>query len=260
MPMSEATPLALKANRKQRKPPTALAEDEQPAREAAERDEPYDGCLRRRAELAVAARAANARAARTRAAAFPVLKAFATFDGTAGPSLREQTGLGPARGEGAEQRLNCCVIGGSGTGQTHGATGLGLALCRLGKRVTGVPAAGRVAQRQEARPQHRLDRTLPALGRLDLLSADEPGCLSFSRAGAALLFPAFADRYERRRLLLTSNPPFGARGQVFQGERRTAALPGRLRHRRHTFEMSGERDRCRASMKAKKDKDPKKGK
>jgi DNA replication protein DnaC len=31
------------------------------------------------------------------------------------------------------------------------------------------------------------------------------------------LFQVFADRYERRSLLITSNLPFGEWGQVFQG-------------------------------------------
>ena len=70
----------------------------------------------------------------------------------------------------------------------------------------------------------------------------------------------FADRYERRSLLVTSNLPFGEWGQVFQGERMTAALLDRLTHRCHIFEMNGESYRFRESMKAKKDKDPKKGK
>jgi DNA replication protein DnaC len=50
------------------------------------------------------------------------------------------------------------------------------------------------------------------------------GYLSFSRSGAELLFQVFAERYERRRLLLTSNLPFSEWGQIFQGDRMTAAL------------------------------------
>ena len=49
-------------------------------------------------------------------------------------------------------------------------------------------------------------------------------------------------------------------GQVFQGERMTAALLDRLTHRCHIFEMNGESYRFRESMTAKKKKDPKKGK
>jgi IstB-like ATP binding protein len=54
--------------------------------------------------------------------------------------------------------------------------------------------------------------------------------------------------------------PFGEWGQVFQGERMTAALLDRLTHRCHIFEMNGESYRFRESMKTRKDKDPKKGK
>jgi hypothetical protein len=89
-PMSQTTPLLLKANLKQLKLPTMLAEHEKLAREAAERNEPYAGYLLHLTELEVAARAANALAARIRAATFPVLKEFDIFDFTACPSLPKQ--------------------------------------------------------------------------------------------------------------------------------------------------------------------------
>ena len=258
--MSDANALLLKANLKQLKLPTMLAEWEKLAREAADRDEPYDAYLLRLTELEVATRSANALAARIRAAGFPVLKDFDTFDFTATPGLPKQKVLELARGEWIDQHVNCCLIGGSGTGKTHAATALGLALCRLGKRVKFVTAAGLVTQLEEAQQQHRLDRSLTQLDRIDLLIVDELGYLSFSRAGAELLFQVFADRYERRSVLITSNLPFGEWGQVFQGERMTAALLDRLTHKCHIFEMNGESYRFRESMKAKSDKDTKKGK
>ena len=231
-----------------------LAEYDKLAREAATRDEPYDAYLLRLTELEVAARTANAIAARVRAAGFPVVKEFDTFDFTAVPGLSKQRVLELARGDWIDQHWNCCLIGGSGTGKTHVAGALGLALCRLGKRVRFVTAAGLVTELEEAQQQHRLDRVLTALDRLDLLIVDELGYLSFSRAGAELLFQVFADRYERRSLLVTSNLPFGEWGQVFQGERMTAALLDRLTHRCHIFEMNGESYRFRESMKAKEEK------
>ena len=79
----------------------------------------------------------------------------------------------------------------------------------------------------------------------------ELGYLSFSRTGAELLFQVFAERYERRSLLLTSNLAFSEWGQVFQGERMTAALLDRLTHRCHIFEMQGESYCFREAMKEK---------
>ena len=156
--------------------------------------------------------------------------------------------------------LQLLLLGNAGTGKTHLATALGLAACRLGKRVRFFTAAALVNQLEEALQEHRLDRFLAQLDRTDLLICDELGYLSFSRSGAELLFQVFAERYERRSLLVTSNLAFGEWGQIFQGERMTAALLDRLTHRCHIFEMNGESFRFRESMKTKKDKETKKAK
>lgn len=256
----ETTPLLLKANLKQLKLPTMLAEWEKLGREAAAKNEPYEGYLLRLTEAEVTTRSANALAARIHAAGFPVLKDFDTFDFAAIPSLSKQKVLELSRGEWVEQHSNCCLIGNAGSGKTHIATALGLAICRLGKRVKFVTAASLVTQLEEAQQQHRLERLLGQLDRVDLLIVDELGYLSFSRGGAELLFQVFADRYERRSVLVTSNLAFSEWGTVFQGDRMTAALLDRLTHRCEIFEMNNESYRFRESMKAKKEKDPKKGK
>ena len=67
--------------------------------------------------------------------------------------------------------------------------------------------------------QYQLDKFLMQLDEADLPICYELGCLSFGRTGARLLFQVFADRYERRSLMITSNLPFSEWVQVFQGER-----------------------------------------
>ncbi|MBP3955616.1 IS21-like element helper ATPase IstB [Gemmata sp. G18] len=256
----ETTPLLLKANLRQLKLPTMLGEWEKLAREAATQNESYEGYLLRLTEAEVTTRSANALASRIRAAGFPVVKDLDTFDFTAVPSLSKHKVLELARGAWVEEHANCCLIGNAGTGKTHLATALGLAMCRLGRRVKFVTAAGLVTQLEAAQQQHRLDRVLGHLDRVDLLIIDELGYLSFSRGGAELLFQVFADRYERRSVLVTSNLAFSEWGTVFQGDRMTAALLDRLTHRCDIFEMNGESYRFRESMTAKKPNDPKKGK
>ncbi len=59
----------------------------------------------------------------------------------------------------------------------------------------------------------------------------------------------FAERYERRSVLITSNLPFGEWDQVFQNERMTAALLDRFTHRCHIFEMNGPSYRFKESVK-----------
>jgi len=252
--MSDNTHMLLRANLKQLRLPTMGAEFEKLAREAAAADEGYEQYLLRLTELEVAARASNAVQARIRAAGFPVQKDFDTFDFTAVPHLSKPKVLELARGEWIEQRSNVCLLGSPGTGKTHVATALGLAACRQGKRVRFFTAAALVTQLEEAQKRYQLDRLLAQLDRADLLICDELGYLSFSRSGAELLFQVFADRYERRSLLVTSNLAFSEWGQVFQGERMTAALLDRLTHRCQIFEMNGESFRFRESMKSKKGK------
>jgi DNA replication protein DnaC len=252
--MSDNTHMLLRANLKQLRLPTMGAEFGKLAREAAAAGEGYEQYLLRLTELEVAARASNAVQARIRAAGFPVPKDFDTFDFTAVPHLSKPKVLELARGEWIEQRSNVCLLGSPGTGKTHVATALGLAACRQGKRVRFLTAAALVTQLEEAQKRYQLDRLLAQLDRADLLICDELGYLSFSRAGAELLFQVFADRYERRSLLVTSNLAFGEWGQVFQGERMTAALLDRLTHRCQIFEMNGESFRFRESMKSKKGK------
>lgn len=256
---NETTPILLKSNLKQLKLPTMLAEWEQLAREAATKNEAYESYLLRLTEAEVTTRAANALAARIRAATFPVIKDLDTFDFSAIPSVPKQKVLEMTRGAWVEKHANCCLIGNAGTGKTHLATVLGLAMCRLGRRVKFVTAASLVTQLEEAQQQHRLERVLSRLDRVDLLIIDELGYLSFSRGGAELLFQVFADRYERGSVLVTSNLAFSEWGSVFQGDRMTAALLDRLTHRCEIFEMNGESYRFRESMKTKKHKDPKKG-
>jgi DNA replication protein DnaC len=246
--------LLLKANLKQLRLPTISAEFEKLAREAVAAEEGHEEYLLHLTELEVAARAANALKARIRAAGFPVYKDFDTYDFSAIPSLNKQKILELARGEWIDQHFNCCLIGNSGMGKTHVATALGLAACRQGRRVRFFAAAGLVTKLEEVQKQYQLDRFLAQLDKVDLLICDELGYLSFSRAGAELLFQVFADRYERASLLITSNLAFSDWGQVFQGERMTAALLDRLTHRCHIFEMTGESYRFRESVKARKGK------
>ena len=251
MPQPNDPTFLLKTNLKQLRLPTMLAEFEKLAREAAAGNEDYQQYLLRLTEMELATRRANALKARIKQAAFPVEKDFDTFDFSVATSLPKQKILELSRGERIVRRENLCLIGSAGTGKTHAATALGLAACRQGRRVRFFTAATLVNRLEEAQKQYRLDRFLVGLDKTELLICDELGYLSFSRAGAELLFQVFADRYERGSLLITSNLPFSEWTQVFQGERMTAALLDRLTHHCHIFEMNGESYRFRQSMKGK---------
>ena len=179
---------------------------------------------------------------------FPVLKELDSFDFTAIASLNKQKVLELTRGAWIDQHENVCWIGNAGTGKTHLATAIGLAICRLGKRVRFYSAASLVNQLEEAQKHYQLERFLTRLDKTDLLILDELGYLSFSRPGAELLFQVIAERYERSSTMITTNLPFGEWGQVFQGERMTAALLDRLTHRCAIFEMNATSYRFKESV------------
>jgi len=177
-----------------------------------------------------------------------LLKELDSFNFTAIASLNKPKVLELTRGAWIDQHENVCWIGNAGTGKTHLATAIGLAICRLGKRVRFYSAASLVNQLEEAQKHYQLERFLTRLDKVDLLICDELGYLSFSRPGAELLFQVIAARYERSSTMITTNLPFGEWGQVFQGERMTAALLDRLTHRCHIFEMNATSYRFKESV------------
>jgi DNA replication protein DnaC len=227
-------------------------EFEKLAKEAANANESFEQYLLRLTELELAARSSKAMQARIRLAGFPVAKDLDTFDFASVPHVNKHKVLELTRCEWIDNKMNVCLVGSPGTGKTHLATALGLAACRKGKRVRFFSAAKLVTKLEQAQQQYQLERLMSQLDKADLLICDELGYLSFSKAGAELLFGVFAERYERRSTLLTSNLAFSEWNQVFQGERMTAALLDRLTHRCSILEMNGESYRFRESMKRKK--------
>ena len=241
--------MLLRTNLKLLRLPTISSEFEKLAREAATANQSFAQYLLRLTELEVAARQTNALKTRIKNATFPVIKDLDNFDFSAIASLNKQKVIELTRPAWIDEHFNACLVGNSGTGKTHVALGLSLAVCRAGKRVRFFTAASLVNQLESAQKQYQLERFLGKLDKVDLLVCDELGYLSFSRTGAELLFQVFAERYERRSVLITSNLPFAEWDQVFQGERMTAALLDRFTHRCHIFEMNGPSYRFKESVK-----------
>jgi len=240
--------MLIKQNLKQLRLPTIAAEFEKLAREADQENQSCPQYLLKLTELEVATRSTNALQSRIHQAKFPLIKELDTFDFSAIPSLNKRRVLQLTQEAWLQANENVCWIGSAGTGKTHLAIATGLAACRLGKRVRFYTAANLVNQLEEAQKQYQLERLLAKLEKVDLLVIDELGYLSFSRAGAELLFQVIAERYERASTMVTTNLPFGEWGQVFQGERMTAALLDRLTHRCHIFEINGTSYRFKESM------------
>ena len=127
-----------------------------------------------------------------------------------------------------------------GTGKTHLATALGIKACVAGHRVQFASATTWVTRLAAAQREHRLDTYLRILERYPLLIVDEVGYLPFDAEAANLFFQLVGARYERGSLIVTSNKPFTAWGEIFGDPVVAAAMIDRLVHHAEIINMKGE--------------------
>jgi len=232
---------------RQLKLPTFLREYEKVAAEAAREGLDHVRFLLRLVELELIDRERRMVERRIRAARFPAVKSFDTFDFTAIPSLNKPLTLELARCEYVVARDNVIALGNSGTGKTHVSLALGLAACQRGFSVAFHTAATLVHQLMEARDERRLLRLQAQLAAIKLLIVDELGYVPLSQTGAELLFEVFSQRHEHGSTIVTSNLPFEEWTSVFGNQRLTGALLDRLTHHVHILELNGESYRLRQS-------------
>ena len=233
--MSARSTLLLEHHLKELKLPTFLREYRKLATQCAAEGADHPDYLLRLAELELIDRHQRMVQRRIRAARFPATKSLDTFDFQAIPSLNKPLVMQLARCEYIERSENVIAIGNSGTGKTHVALGLGLAVCQRGMSVGFTTAAALVHELMEARDDRRL------------LIIDELGFVPLSTTGAELLFEVFSQRYERGSILGTTNLPFDEWTEVFGSERLTGALLDRLTHHVHILEMNGDSYRLKGS-------------
>jgi len=200
-------------------------------------------------EAEVAQRDANMEKARIAQAHFPTLKELADFDFSLVPSVNAPLVTDLARGAWIERHEVVMAVGPPGTGKTHTAIALGIAACRMGKRVRFATAAELVTDLAEAQAEHRLSRLEESLDRIDLLICDELGFIRLDADQAQLLFLLLAHRYTRGALIVTSNLEFSDWPSVFNDDGRlVAALLDRLTHRCHLLQFDGQSFRFRESL------------
>jgi DNA replication protein DnaC len=246
--MSDSKPTVLLEHYlKQLKLPTMLREYAKLASVCQSERADYQTFLLRLCEREVHDRELRAAERRVKTAKFPVVKTLDTFDFQAQPSINQELVRELIRGEYMDRCENVLLIGNSGTGKSHLATGLAFAACQQGRRVRFFTATGLVTQLLEKREERQLDRFQKQLERLHLIVLDELGYVPFSKTGAELLFEVVSRAYERTSLIVTTNLPFEAWTEVTGTERLTGALLDRLTHRIHILEANGESYRLRES-------------
>jgi len=226
--------------------PSIQRDFEARARQASKGQWDYEDYLRELIETEASDRERRAIARSMKAARFPDQKTLEDIDwkalqGVSKPKLRELAACDYIdRGE------DVVLVGPIGTGKTHLAIALGIEAAKRRKRVWFLKASDLVRDLLEARDQRELGLLQAKLVRVDLLICDELGFVPFDRIGGELLFNVFADRYERRSTIVTSNLAFSEWVRVFGDEKLTTALLDRLSHHASVLTTKGASYRTRS--------------
>ena len=185
-------------------------------------------------------------------ARLPPGKTLDSFDFDAVPMVSKAQVMALAAGDSwLEKAANLLMFGPPGSGKSHLAAALGLALVENGWRVLFARTTDLVQKLQTARRDLQLEAAIARLDKYHLLILDDLAYVTKDQAETSVLFELISARYERRSMLITANQPFGEWGRIFPDQAMTLAAVDRLVHHATIFEMNVESFRRRAALERK---------
>jgi len=211
----------------------------------------FSESLRQLCELELHDRAERRILRLRKASALPPRKTLATLDVKRLPAkVRRQL---PSLCEGGfvERGDNLLLFGLPGRGKSHVAAAVGHELVLQGRSVLFSSTHRLVERLLVAKRDLALDKMLRRLDTFDVVILDDIGYVKQDRDQMEVLFTLFAQRYERRSVVITSNLVFSQWDKIFHDPMTTAAAIDRLVHHAVILEMSGASFRADAAKKRK---------
>ena len=185
---------------------------------------------------------------RLQEAHLPKVKTLEEFEFQTAPHISAALIRNLAEGGYLKRSEPIVLLGETGTGKTHLATGLAVAACRQRKRVRFTTAAQLVNELVEAKNQSELSRVTNRWTRYELIVIDEMAYVAMPESAAELLFQVIAGRAERAAVIITTNLPFSEWTTMLPNARLCKAMLDRLTDQAHIIETGTESYRFRRTL------------
>src|SRR5438105_9200201 len=196
---------------------------------------------------------------RLQEARLPKLKTLEEFEFQQAPHIPAALIRTLAEGDYLKRSEPIVLLGETGTGKTHLATGLAVAACRQRRRVRFTTAAQLVNELVEAKNQSELNRVTNRWTRYELIVIDELGYVAMPESAVELLFQVISGRAERAAVIITTNLPFSEWTTMFPNARLCKAMLDRLTDQAHIIETGTESYRFRRTLDKRRKKNPEGG-